>query len=61
MTQKDYIAIAAVLRKAGPNMGHAVFQNLVHEFADACKKDNPRFKESLFRQACGLDQVAELG
>ena len=58
MTKKDYELIAKLIRKVShpsvgiPSQGIKV---IVLEFAHEFKKQNPRFKEVLFMECCGLE------
>ena len=57
MLTREQAAIAAVLKKWGINMGHSVFQNIVHDVAVTMKVDS--FAE--FYEAAGYGAFAELG
>jgi len=60
MTQKDYIAIAAIIKSErkdyadGPSgaVGDAL-DHITVELADYMQRDNPRFKRDLFYKAAG--------
>lgn len=65
MTRKDYVAIAAVLRKRVdrlPDQGTTLEQRvrlaevleIAYRIADVFQRDNPRFDEDRFLKACGL-------
>ena len=58
MTRKDYVAIAAAIRKevdAGPNKnGHTITQKIAENIADVMIRDNQRFDRSRFFKACGI-------
>lgn len=53
MTRKDYVAVAQILNDFKQEIdNHAVFEDLVDEFADFFASDNPNFKLDKFREAC---------
>ena len=56
MTKKDYIAIAAILRKLGEQGAHCFDNsldrlNIAHHFADILQRDNARFDRRRFMAA----------
>jgi hypothetical protein len=62
MTKKDYVAIAAAIRKVdnelwqdGPTIqGRAVVADVVAGLAEVMAQDNPRFDRERFAAACGV-------
>ena len=57
MTRKDYIALAASLRRIGSgttdDASLRTFFQCVSAVADALQSDNPRFDRAKFLEACG--------
>lgn len=58
MTEKHYKLIATVLRNGRPDgtgSNFMVWRYTVNDFTEAFAKDNPRFDEAKFREACGYE------
>lgn len=55
VTTKDYQVIASVMRSHHPEMPPLLHATLVSSFMVALKRDNPRFNETLFMEACRND------
>ena len=55
MTKKDYIAIADVLQMCN-NSPHEFdcIENIVSKLCYIFKLENPKFKETKFKEACGV-------
>lgn len=53
MTKKDYELVASVLLNAPLN--ERTHDNIVEDFVDVLKADNPRFDATKFRIACGKE------
>lgn len=56
MTQKDYIVLAAAIRKefvVASVAEQAILDRLIQRIADTLANDNPRFNRTLFMRACG--------
>lgn len=49
MTKKDYVLIAGILKSNKAQHG------ILNDFANALKRDNPKFDEIKFFQACGIN------
>lgn len=58
MTRKDYVTTARILYLQKDYIQHGTYLDLVFEFCDWFKEDNPNFNEIKFQQACGLDIVS---
>ncbi len=57
VTQKDYVAIAEILREEWRVYGYpAPHKRLTKQFADYFTTQNPRFDRSRFMKACGLTE-----
>jgi len=63
MTRKDYIAIAEVIRQAGPASGmptdwktgcNSAREYIARNLAYSLAADNPRFDRARFLKACGV-------
>lgn len=57
MTRKDYVAIAAAIRKEVIYSGSettTALKSVADSIADIMKRDNPRFDRSRFIDACGF-------
>lgn len=65
MTRKDYVAIAAALKRVrdsqwepwNPNLFSRICDEHAYTVADALAADNPRFDRTRFIEACGAEFV----
>lgn len=59
MSRKDYVAIAAAIKKFTDIYDDEVSKEVVtgvsHNIANVFSDDNPRFDRSRFLQACGVE------
>jgi hypothetical protein len=59
MTRKDYVAIAAAIRRIMDSNGRndvekGAVSDAAHYIADAMRDDNARFDRARFLEACGI-------
>jgi len=54
MTRKDYIAVSEILSDYAEVMPPEEYLDIVSDFADMMKRDNDRFDNVRFFQACGI-------
>lgn len=52
MTRKDYVATAEIIHAYNLQLPEILLENLVNDFAEMFKADNPRFDANRFRVAC---------
>jgi hypothetical protein len=55
MTRKDYVAVSEILSDYAEVMPPEEYLDLVRDFALMMKKDNDRFDNTRFFEACGID------
>ena len=59
MTRKHYETIAAIIDSARAEHGHeAGILDIAGELASYFKRDNPRFDQERFLEACGLEMLS---
>jgi hypothetical protein len=51
MTRKDYIATADIIKTYNLHLPETLLENLVDDFCEMFKEDNPRFDANRFRVA----------
>jgi len=54
MTRKDYVAVSEILSDYAEVMPAEEYLDLVRDFALMMKKDNDRFDNTRFFEACGV-------
>ena len=57
MTKKHYIKLAKIIKENTfymNNGGLVISSNILYSLLEEMKKDNPKFKEDIFLNACGL-------
>jgi len=54
MTRKDYVAVSEILSDYAEVMPAEEYLDLVRDFALMMKKDNDRFDNTRFSEACGV-------
>ena len=52
MTRKDYVETAKILNLFVDKIDSHQFENLIFEFSEWFRSDNPRFNENKFWDAC---------
>jgi hypothetical protein len=52
MTRKDYVATAEIIKSYNLQLPEILLENLVDDFCEMFKEDNPRFDKNRFRVAC---------
>ena len=57
MTRKDYIAVSSILKNYEDAMSPDDYLELVWDFASYMKRDNDRFNNSIFLEACNIPKV----
>lgn len=55
MTRKDYVETATILLDHSDVVEDVVLYSIAKDFANYFVKDNPRFDETRFLQACGFE------
>ena len=51
MTRKDYIATADIIKSYNLKLPEIILEDLVNDFCEMFKEDNPRFDAGRFRAA----------